>query len=283
MHRLARLRAEVAARRALGNRRRKRKKLPRQIPPRGIEREYATTLVRLIVPVVTRAFAPLLDELPRLIDSAARERGDAVRVDAGEGKRIRERVAQAAAEMRASLNTPQLEALAEKFATRTATYQRIQLERQTRAALGADVFIGDRALRSLVETFASENVSLIRGLTTEVAQRVERRAIAGVQAGKLHGTLAKELRAEFGLTESRAKLIARDQVGKLYGQINASRQKELGATKFIWRTVNDERVRPEHEERDGQVYSYDDPPDGELPGEPILCRCNAEPIFGDEE
>jgi len=276
---MARLRAEVTARRAFGGRARRRKILPRQAPPRGIERDYSATLVRLILPVIQRAFAPLLAELPGLLESARRERGDAARTDAGEGKRIRARVAEAAAEMRSTLNTPALEALAEKFASRTATYQRIQLGRQTRAALGADVFIGDRALRSLVENFASENVALIRSITTDIAARVERTAIAAVQKGTLHGDLAKQLQKEFGYPEARAKLIARDQVGKLYGQINASRQKELGAKKFVWRTVNDERVRPEHEDRDGVTYSYDDPPDGELPGEPILCRCYAEPVF----
>lgn len=263
----------------MGHRRRRYKRLPRQIPPRAIERAYAQTLVDLVVPVILRAFEPLLHDLPALLESARRERGDSLREDAGEGKKIRAAVAQAAESMKSQLSTARLEELAEKFAARTATYQRVQLGRQVRAAFGADVFIGDRALLSLVENFASENVSLIRSITTDVAARVERASIAAVQAGTLHGDLAKQLEKEFDYSESRAKLIARDQVGKLYGQINASRQKELGAESFIWRTVHDERVREEHDLRDGETYRYDDPPDGELPGEPILCRCYAEPVF----
>jgi hypothetical protein len=59
------------------------------------------------------------------------------------------------------------------------------------------------------------------------------------------------------------------------------RQKQLGVTSFVWQTMGDERVRDEHAERDGQEYEYDDPPDGELPGEPIMCRCWAEPVLDD--
>lgn len=279
--RAARTAAEVRARRFMGPKRR-RGRLPRALPPRGIERDYALELSRRVRAAVAVAFAPLLDELPRLLESAAHER---VRTDAGEGKRIRELVERASKSMSASLDTASVEALAEKFAARTSTYQRIQLGRQTRAALGVDVFIGDKSLRSLVETFAAENAALVRSITTEVAAKVERASIAAVQSGMLHKDLAKQLSKEFGYPEKRAKLIARDQVGKLYGQINASRQKSMGASQFRWRTVNDERVRDEHAEREGEVYDYNDPPDGELPGEPILCRCYAEPIFdflGDE-
>lgn len=103
--------------------------------------------------------------------------------------------------------------------------------------------------------------------------------LQAVQDGKLHTDLADDLHARFDIGERKATLIARDQVGKLYGQVNAIRQKEVGVEKFVWRTAEDERVRAEHEQRDGETYSYDDPPDGELPGEPILCRCYAEPDF----
>jgi SPP1 gp7 family putative phage head morphogenesis protein len=87
------------------------------------------------------------------------------------------------------------------------------------------------------------------------------------------------LRKQFDFTRNRARLIARDQVGKLYGQINAARQQAIGVTHFVWQTSNDERVRDEHEERNGKTYSYANPPDGELPGQPIQCRCVANPIL----
>lgn len=276
--RAARTLADVRAKRAMGLKRRRLARLPRQIPPNGIARDYALELSRRVTRAVAHAFAPLLRELPSLLASAALERTGA-HADAGEGRRVRALVAKAREELDAALNPVDLEALAGKFAVRTETYQRVQLARQTQAALGADVFIGDHALQSLVEIFTSENVALVTGLSAEIAAKVEKRVLAGVQGGMLHGDLAEGIAEDTGVAASRAKLIARDQVGKLYGQVNASRQREMGCTSFIWRTVRDARVRSEHVFRDGKSYRYDDPPNGELPGEPILCRCFAEPDF----
>jgi SPP1 gp7 family putative phage head morphogenesis protein len=97
------------------------------------------------------------------------------------------------------------------------------------------------------------------------------------------------LEERMGVAESRANLIARDQVGKLFGQLNEKRQTELGVTGYVWRTVHDNRVRELHEDRDGQHFDWNDPPeetpDDGHPGTPIQCRCYAEPdlteIFGE--
>jgi hypothetical protein len=45
--------------------------------------------------------------------------------------------------------------------------------------------------------------------------------------------------------------------------------------KYIWVTVGDDKVRPEHKELDGQKRSWYDYP---RPGEEIGCRCHAESI-----
>lgn len=272
--------AAVRAARMIGLAKRPRMRLPRQMLPRGIAREYARELLR-VVARTREAFAPLLAELPALLESAARERNDAARIDAGEGRRIRELVERAKRSLDQSVSPADVERLAEKFAARTATWQRVQLNRQTQAALGADVFLRDEKLAAMVEGFVAENVALIKNIPDKIAAEVETAATRAVQNGRLHPELAKELEQRFGYGTDRAKLIARDQVGKLYGQINAARQKELGAERFIWRTLSDDRVRDEHEALDGQSFSYAEgghPTEG-LPGEPILCRCYAEPDF----
>lgn len=49
---------------------------------------------------------------------------------------------------------------------------------------------------------------------------------------------------------------------------------------YIWRTVGDDKVRPEHAANDGRIFSWDNPSDTGHPGESINCRCIAEPYFG---
>lgn len=253
----------------------RRRRLPRQHRPRPIEREYALQCIAF-VQLARAAAAPLLEVLPALLASAIAERN---RLDADEGRRVRELANQAQDRLKSALDQADIERLARDFAERTSTFQRIQLNRQVKAALGADVFIADRRLPAIVDGFVSENVALIKDLPARVLTQIEQAVTRAVASGTPHPELAKEIDERFAVGRDRARLIARDQVGKLYGQINVARQKEMGADSFVWRTVHDERVRPEHQERDGQTYRYSDPPDGELPGEPINCRCYAEPVF----
>lgn len=280
-HRAVQTARTVRVLRRVGVAKRPRSRLPRQASPKMLSLDYARQLLT-VVARMRAAFSPLLAALPRLLEQAARERRiDAAHADAGESRRIRALIEQARKTMSETIKTDELEKLARTFARRTAEFNRVQLGRQVKAALGTDVFLADRALAPLTEAFVDANVGLIKNIGDKLAADIEASTMRAVQTGKLHPDLAEELEARFGFSEERAKLIARDQVGKAYGQINSARQRELGVGRFVWRTANDERVRPEHEDRDGEVYSYDDPPDGELPGEPINCRCYAEPVFAD--
>lgn len=280
-HRAIQTARTVRVLRRVGVAKRPRSRLPRQASPKMIALDYARELLS-VVALMRRAFAPFLAALPRLLESAARERRvDGFHADAGESRRIRALLEQARRTMGETVKTDELEKLARLMARRTADFNRVQLGRQVQAALGTDVFLADRALTPLTEAFVDANVGLIKNIGDKLAADIEASTMRAVQAGKLHPDLAEELEARFGFSEERAKLIARDQIGKAYGQINSARQRELGVGRFVWRTANDERVRAEHEDRDGEVYSYDDPPDGELPGEPINCRCYAEPVFDD--
>lgn len=51
------------------------------------------------------------------------------------------------------------------------------------------------------------------------------------------------------------------------------------ATHYIWRTRRDGKVRSAHAEREGQIFSWDNPPEGGHPGEDYGCRCTAEPYL----
>ena len=264
----------VKLHRSIGLAKRPRKRLPRQVPPTMIAQEYARALLAYVQQLRV-TFQPLLSVLPQLLQSAANDK----RIDAGEGARVRQLMGGIRERMSKTLPDHDLEALAQKFAARTSTQQKIQFSKQLRAALGVDVTVTDRNLSALFEAFVNANVSLIKDIGTKLASDVESTVLRGVQNGTLHTDIAKELQDKFDFSENRAKLIARDQVGKFYGQVNASRQQSLGVNQFTWRTVKDERVRDEHAELEGETFSYDDPPNGELPGEAINCRCYAEPVL----
>jgi len=84
-----------------------------------------------------------------------------------------------------------------------------------------------------------------------------------------------------GVSRSRAELIARDQTLKLNSNVVQYRARAAGLSQYRWSGSLDERERPMHRELEGQVFSWDDPPetneDGDLnhPGEDCQCRCAA--------
>jgi SPP1 gp7 family putative phage head morphogenesis protein len=284
---LARQRARKDGR---GRKSNPKRRLTRQVPPRAIEREYAK-LMRQLVEKARAALQPLLAALPSMLNMVQFERADS-----GEGKRIRELAEQARKTLLESLDPDELERIAMLFAARIAHHNEQQLTRQFRSArrvkndaldddwllfggsLAADPFFADLGLTALVDGFAAENVALIKSVPGQLIDDIEKATTRAIASGTPHPTLAKELAARFGFAQKRAKLIARDQVGKLYGQINHQRQTAIGVEEFIWRTVGDERVRDEHQSREGITYRYSNPPGGELPGQPVNCRCYAEPV-----
>jgi SPP1 gp7 family putative phage head morphogenesis protein len=270
----------IAAHRRYGLAKRRRP-IPRQRYPKLIEFEYANAIIG-IVRQARPALQPLLDRLPALLESAQRARkDDQTSIGSDEGEQVRLLMELAERHMRQAVQPVDVQRLAAQFADRTQRQQRDQFQRQVKAGLGVDIMSADRTLPALVSHFVAENVTLIRAVPEEIMAGVGKLVTQAFSSGTRHEDLASQIQQRFNVGESRARLIARDQIGKLNGQVNAARQKAIGITSFVWRTVGDERVRPEHEDRDGETYSYDDPPDGELPGEPIQCRCSAEPVFDD--
>lgn len=54
-------------------------------------------------------------------------------------------------------------------------------------------------------------------------------------------------------------------------------------THYIWVTMGDDKVRPEHAANAGLVFAWDDPPSNGHPGNAPGCRCVAIPYYHEPE
>lgn len=261
-----------------GRRPRRRQRLPRQLEPKLISASYSAALLHLLERARVLLQQRLVSRLPSIVAAARAARGDAARADAGaeDVNRILDEVAEAFYDG-AEMNVRELERLAERYAFRTSQWQGEQLARQMRAALGVELPFQDRGFRQRVQEFTAENVALIKSIPQRFFDQVEQRVISGMREGLRWEDLAKTIEERFEVSRSSARLVARDQVGKFYGELQQTRQKELGVDGYIWRTVNDNRVREDHVEREGKRFTWNDPPEDGHPGIPINCRCYAEP------
>jgi SPP1 gp7 family putative phage head morphogenesis protein len=250
--------------------------MPRPVQPDLIRGYYATGLLHALAPMKRAVEAAVYPVLPSLLESARAERE---RHDSGEAGRARAAVE--LAKQHFFDNFRDVKQLAAQVGRQTSDFQKGQLQRQLRTAVSVEVPIRDAKLGPKLEMFTERNVALIRTIPERYFSEIEKLTLDAVEQGRRWESLAEDLQDRFDVSESRAQLIARDQVGKFYGSLAEARQTELGISSYIWRTVGDNRVREEHEDRNGEEFEWDDPPDEEPgdghPGQPVNCRCWAEP------
>jgi SPP1 gp7 family putative phage head morphogenesis protein len=162
-----------------------------------------------------------------------------------------------------------------------------------RFGLGVDVYRSEPWLGELQKSWVSQNTSLIKSVPTQYMAKVEHIVRTGVLGGTTSREIAKQIKAASGVSDRRAKIIARDQIGKANGELTKHRQTDLGVEEYEWITAKDERVRgnpagrfpravPSHWAREGKRFRWDKPPEGGPPGMAVLCRCFASPQFSDE-
>jgi SPP1 gp7 family putative phage head morphogenesis protein len=145
------------------------------------------------------------------------------------------------------------------------------------------IFANDEKLRTAMSKAVKANVELITSIPSQYFEKLEKAVSDNFVQGIRYEQLQKVVQHIADITESRAKLIARDQTSKMNSAFNKVRQTSIGIQKYQWQTMEDERVRESHAEMDGKECSWEKPPevDGEEanPGEPIDCRCVAISLF----
>ena len=152
-------------------------------------------------------------------------------------------------------------------------------------AIGLNPIASDNAIKDMLQGKISYNVSLIKSMKSKYAHDLEKDIYRSLENGDGIGAITEAIVKRTGMNIKHARLIATDQTGKILGQLNAYRAKKAGANYYIWQSMEDNRVRPEHRELDQTVQKYDDPAGGDgglMPGEPINCRCVSLPVFDDE-
>lgn len=254
-----------------------RPKQRRWLYPIGAERDYLAALRREVVRPLeegTRRFIfPVLDRAYDRQDADPRD----LPYTTGWFEELR--VALLATLAHAGLGEPVIRAILQRIGTTVSTFNRKEFHAVMRSVYRVDVITGDPVLTAVLEQFEAQNIALVKSIPQQSLSRMEGMITEAVRRGQTVQALKGRIKEEFGVADRRAALIARDQIGKLNGQLTYERQKAVGVESYRWRGVLDARERPEHVAREGKVFQWDSPPDDGHPGEPINCRCIAEPVL----
>jgi SPP1 gp7 family putative phage head morphogenesis protein len=129
-------------------------------------------------------------------------------------------------------------------------------------------------------------VTLIKSLPLDAAERVHRLTVEGISQGRRADEIARDIMATGEVTKSRATLIAVTEVSRTSSELTKARAEYVGSVEYIWRTAGDTDVRRDHEILDGKVFRWDTPPIADRrtgarahPGCIYRCRCYPEPII----
>lgn len=257
--------------------RRRRRNIPRPAPV--LAQEIALRdLARAPLQAFQAEIVDLLDSLPQVLAyEAERRRVDAAWSYADFLVKLQQILARTAG----TYGTDRLRARGAQIGADVAAKSRATLANQVASALGVTLVSNDKGMQALIDQFALDNARKIQGITQTYATQIADRVGEAVRTGTRHEDLRAELVERFGVAASRATTIARTQIAALYGQTNAQQQKNAGITRFTWRTSHDERVRPEHQALDNEIFEYSAPPAVGIPGEDYNCRCYAEPVLDD--
>lgn len=258
---------------------RRRRKAPRPRVPKGIERRYSRALVR-VSREVSRAINAVIR--PHLAFALEREKEADAREDAEiptatlgvDFGRLRIKVGKIVRGKRVS-------AIVDQWGREISEWNTADMERVLRIDL-ATMPVG---LRETLADLRRENVALIESIGTQQLDDVARVVTESVARGTRVEVLARQVQERYGVSDSRARLIARDQTLKANSNLTAERHREAGITEYVWSSSRDERVREMHADLNGSVQKWNAPPitseDGATnhPGSDYQCRCVAIPVL----
>lgn len=155
-------------------------------------------------------------------------------------------------------------------------------------AIGVNVALPGTDMSANIDAWAEENTALITNLTQSYLSKITTAVNSGFRDGLSWRDISKNIRAETGVAKRRADLIARDQVATMNMQVTKQRAADLDIKQFVWRTMEDQRVRgnpsgrypkanPSHYARNGKTYNWSDGAGARdtFPGKAINCRCFA--------
>ena len=188
------------------------------------------------------------------------------------------------------------ETLPRWFASKIRGYVTNNLVQQTKplrdAGLGFNLEFSymSRKERQAFAAIVKENVNLIKNrLMRDSLTQVEGIVLRSIENGHDLSTLTEELHKQFGVTERRAAMIARDQTHKATENLARARLKSYGINRGIWvHTPSGKTYRKTHIDiLDGKEYDLEeglyDPAKGVErkihPAELVNCYCVCRPLI----
>lgn len=148
----------------------------------------------------------------------------------------------------------------------------------------------DSARERIAEEWTENMKKYIKDFTQKEIEELRGRVKDTVYAGNRRESLIGTIQRSYGVSERKAKFLARQETGLLMAKFKETRYADAGVKQYKWGCVSGTKnhpVRPWHKALEGKIFKWEHPPvttkPGEAvrrnnPGEDYNCRCFAIPI-----
>lgn len=140
-------------------------------------------------------------------------------------------------------------------------------------------------ISGVLQGLIDEQAERITSIPLSAAKRIQNMAVDVMVNGRRSSDLVEAVMSSGDVSASKARTIARTSVSSVNTALTRARCERIGSDRYRWRTARDSDVRRSHQEMEGKIVHWSDPPTldnmtghaGEFPN----CRCYPEPIFDD--
>ncbi|WP_261261749.1 phage head morphogenesis protein [Serratia fonticola] len=254
-------------------------KTAKSTPPNaGLEKQYREKLQELISEMST--------SVNYWISAEYRKQESEIVGDASPGKALSNKLISVMATWREKFDK-KAESIALWFVRRSDAYTSRSVSNKLRAE-GMTVSMQiTPEVQTVLDSLYETQVGLIKSIPEQYLTQVQTLVQQSVTNGRDVGFLKEELKKRYGITERRAKVIARDQNAKASNAISRERCKSAGVTHGIWvhRAGGSKTYRQSHLKMNGEKFELAagcyDPHEGREvhPGELINCKCDFRPVI----
>lgn len=140
----------------------------------------------------------------------------------------------------------------------------------------------------IAEQFTNNLNFFIKNFETEKIPKMRQQLQDIVFDGYRNDKIEQMLVKEYGVDKRKVGFLAFNETNILVAKYRAYRFTKEGVTRYKWVTRGDSKVRPLHQELNGKICFYNDPPiiDAKTgqrgnPGEVYNCRCFDRPVVED--
>ena len=170
--------------------------------------------------------------------------------------------------------------IARKMAKNTEKYVNLKFTQQNK---DFNINVRTKAIKNQLQAIYEKNYGLIRTLPSEIIERYRSAFLNNIGSFDREA-IYKQARTFMGISNRRAKTIARDQTHKAVSGYTQARAQQLGFEYYQWVTAGDERVSRGyggHRVLNDRIYKYSEPTaiidtygNKGHPSTRVNCRCN---------